>query len=291
MGIDWFRMRPKPDADAGELDRLIALQAEAFQKLPIMWATDSIEQYDLYDEATVRRLQEQSGDACEALEQLLDFPPTGPDGESPADDPDLWFCWRVYPITQFEFFPLRWRLEAHRTILPHELGRQLAVWREWIAAVDRGEHRRYLLDLCLYETVLDLHLRYPDLRKVAERSLSKAARWANKPEIAEIRERIFAFELPALYPAPLFPPPDPQPLADPADDPAYRAITGKVDELVALTRAWDYNAKQNYKLRYYENCYRTFQQFLDRTKDKWLHEFFAWADECCSRGMGLYLDY
>ena len=37
--------------------------------------------------------------------------------------------------------------------------------------------------------------------------------------------------------------------------------------------------------------YPTFDQFLAQASDKWLHDFLAWAETCCSMQMGLFLDY
>lgn len=45
------------------------------------------------------------------------------------------------------------------------------------------------------------------------------------------------------------------------------------------------------KLRYYQDYYPTFEQYLDQSNDDWLHEFFDWAERCSSLGFGLFFDY
>src|SRR5262245_40643132 len=128
-------MRPKRSINEAELAPLIALQAEAFQGLPSMWSTDQIEPYDHHEKETVRRLEQQYGDASRALREMLDFPKYHDATDTASDNPDLVVCWRVYPITHNSIFPLQWRVQAHRTFLPDSLEHQLGVWKEWIAAV------------------------------------------------------------------------------------------------------------------------------------------------------------
>jgi hypothetical protein len=289
MGIDWSRMRPKAHVREAELNRLIDLQAEAFQALPSMWSTDHIEA-EIYNEEEVKRLERQYGDSSRALAELLDFP-TYNDAIKPNDYPELVPCWRVYPITHNSIFPLKWRAQAHRTYLPDPLRQQLRIWKDWLAAVARGDNLPYLLDLYLYDQCMLINELHADTRAIAEGSLSSTARWATKPELVAARDRILAFQVPALHPAPLHPPANTNVTANLAEHEAYQSITQKVRDLVALTRSWDANVKQNRKIRYYEDYYMTFDEFRGQANDKWLHEFLEWAEACCSRDMGLFLDY
>ena len=291
MGIGWFRMRPKRNVVQEELARLIDLQAEAFQNLPSMWSTDHIEPCELHDEQTVRRFERQYGDSSRALQELLEFPVCDPATGTPTDDPDLEFHWRVYPITRREIFPLQWRLQAHRTFLADSLPRQLGQWKDWLTAVRHGSHQSYLLDLYLHETTISLDFLFQELKWEAQDSVSQTGRWATKPKLAAVRDQIFSFQVPDFFPAPLVPLQRSELAVDLSNHPSYQSISKKVEELIRLTRSWDANVKGTRKLRYYENYYMTFAQFLDQANDKWLHDFLRWVEACCCKEMGLFLDY
>jgi hypothetical protein len=291
MGIDWFRMRPKQNAQESELHRLINLQAEAFQRLPSMWSTDQIEPSEIYDEEETRRLERQYGDSSRALTELLDYPTWDDSTYTPHDYPELALCWRVYPITHSGIFPIKWRVEAHRTYLAEPLREQLRTWTDWVFAVSQGRYRQYLLDLYLYETTIRINYVYRVIRNAAQESLSRTGRWAIKPDLVSVRDRILSFQVPALYPASVPLPAQIDIAVNLANHEAYQSISQKVHELIALTRSWDANVKQNWKIRYYENFYETFDEFLAQANYKWLHDFLAWAEACSSKGMGLFLDY
>lgn len=144
MGIDWYQMRPKKSAEESELRRLIALQAEAFQRLPSMWSTDQIEPLGMCDQEEARRLEQQYGESSTALRKMLDFPTWDESTGMPHDDSELAVCWRVYPITHNSIFPIRWRVQAHQTYLPDSLWEQVRKWKEWVSEVLRGCYRPYL---------------------------------------------------------------------------------------------------------------------------------------------------
>jgi hypothetical protein len=291
MGIDWFRMRPKQNAPESELHRLIDMQAEAFQGLPSMWSTEQIEPLEIYDEEEARRLGQQYGESSRTLRELLDFPAWDESTHTPHDYPELLVCWRVYPITHYSIFPIRWRVQAHCTYLPEPLREQLRIWKDWVSAVSEGHFRQYLLDLYLYDITIRINYLYRDIRSVAEESLTRTGRWATKPDLVSVRERILSFQVPALYPAPIHSSAQADISVNLAEHEAYQSINQQVHELIALTRSWDANVRENKKIRYYENYYMTFDQFLAQANDKWLHDFMAWAEACCSKEMGLFLDY
>jgi hypothetical protein len=285
MGIDWARMRPKPGVDDKELSRLIALQAEGIQGTPSFWTSDGVD-------TDVPGLCRQYGESSEALAALLDFPKREPPDDGPNDFADLTTCWRVYAITHNGIFPPRWRLEAHRTMLAEDLRHQIVKWKQWLTEVKDGYHQEYLLDLYLHDTTILLPVLFQDLKNAARESLTKTGKWASRPDLVEVRNRILAFQVPAIYPAPLLRQAGaPQPFIDLAKHEPYQEITGKVKEVIALTRSWDANVRDNRKCRYYEDYYLTFDQFLEQANGHWLHDFLKWAETCCDKRMGLFLDY
>ena len=292
MGINWCRMSPKPDTDRGELLRLIEQQAIAFQGMPYYWATDPVETPDSYHENTRRQYEEQYLASSRALEGLLEFPHCDPDTGTANDDPTLDPSMRVYPITHNTIFPPQWRLQAHRTFLPEQLPGQIAIWKNWITDISEGCHRHYLLDLYLHETTMRLATHCQDLQSVAEGSLSKTAKWVATPDLVAVRKRIASFPIPTIYPAPVVTPLASSEQTINLDEHSrYQFVCSQMDDLISLTRSWDRRAKDDWKVRYYQDHYQTFQQYLDQYQDEWLRSFFTWADTCCSKGFGLFLDY
>jgi hypothetical protein len=131
-----------------------------------------------------------------------------------------------------------------------------------------------------------------ELKAVANASLSKTGKWASKPELAAVREKILALPTPAFHPAPVE-------IAFSASRRAMAAsshvqlaaLWNGIEQLIGLTRAWDRTVRGGWKLRYYEHYYQTFQQYLGQCQDGWLQSFFIWAERCASLGFGLFLDF
>jgi hypothetical protein len=292
VGIDWYRMSPRPDCDQAELTRLVEQQANAFQKMPYFWATDPIETPSTFHDNTRNQHEQQYLSSSKALRDLLIFPQCDPTTDIPTDYPDLESCWRVYPITHNTIFPPKWRMEAHRTFLTQELHEQIVFLKAWTTEVAEGRHENYLLNLYLYETTMFLATHCQQLKGLAEASLSMTAKWANKPDLLTVRKKILALPNPTVHPAPL------ESALMGSDQlmisrghSLIASLWKKIEELISLTRSWDSKAKEGWKLHYYQDFYQTFQQYLDQGKDAWLHSFFQWAERCQSLGFGLFLDY
>ena len=87
MGIDWFRMRPKPEASRGELARLIREQAVALQEDGGHWRTWL---HVPEDEMAKKEAHARYCATCAALRSLLDI------AQYPEDElPDFTVCWHT----------------------------------------------------------------------------------------------------------------------------------------------------------------------------------------------------
>jgi hypothetical protein len=292
VGIDWSGMRPQQNVDPAELESLISRQAEAFQGMPYHWATDSLTP-DSYHEQSRAQFERAYLESSRALKKRLAFPEYDDETNRSGDYPDLAPCWRVYPITHNTIFSPQWRLRAHRTFLPDELGTQIEAWRGWLSAVEADRMRRYLLDLYVHEATKSLFVHDELLRELARASLTNETTWARRPELKAVRERILGLAAAQLVPAPIGPPAEVEPTFDPGDDPRYHDLRRRVSEVCTLTRDWNWAVrKQGWRLMGWDrDAHTDFEGFLAQARDPWLLAFLDWAKTCGSLGMGLFLDY
>ncbi|MBE9117934.1 hypothetical protein IQ249_18715 [Lusitaniella coriacea LEGE 07157] len=292
MGIDWFRVRIKPDVDRKLLDRLVKQQAVSFQSMRGKWTTSQSD-----DKLTLKLLealhQDSYSNALSALSDLLIFPEWDDELNCPKDIPDLQSRWRVYPITYNEIFPPLWQMSAHRTILPGELNAQLETWKTWIAQVLQGEHEDYLRELHLYHTLCKMQEHWTCLRDYAIASLERTGNWTKKPQFIEVRDRILPLPSPNIEQISMYLCLDParrKPGKREGFDAMYKSVFDELKMLIEVTRAWDSNVRGSWRLRYYEKCYLlTFEEFKNLARDEWLEEFFQWVERCVELGFGLYL--
>jgi hypothetical protein len=281
MGIDWRRVRFKPDADRAVLQRLMDQHAHAYQSVD---GWDLSYRRDRVRHALSLRLHESTlVDANRRLREL-----TLPDEDH---DSDFRLVMRVYPITHNPIFPPLVRLRAHRSFLPEQIPPQLREWQEWAEQVAAGEHDAYVRELHFYETANFLQEHWSQLRAIALESLTRTAKWAHEPARDQLRNRIL--NLPEPVPLPAI-------RIDPADRPDWRqenfghqypAALAQARELVELSRAWDAGLRSNLRSGYYERYYYlTLDQFRDHARDPWVFEFLAWATRCAEANYGLLLD-
>lgn len=288
MGIDWERMRVKPGTDRALLERLIEQQAVAAQTL---WGWNSHADTDSVRSGLLEEIHaENYGAASRGLRELLELPEWDDEQQCAKDIPDLDPCWRVYPITYYPIFPPLWRVRAHRTFLPEELGPQLAQWKSWAEGVARGEHDDYLRELHLYETSDWLRYHWSVLRENAVASLNRPTTWAKKPALVEVRELILRLPEPHVHDVRIDPAREP-PERD-RFDADYRVAFEQVTRLLELNRAWNDHALLDWRVKYGPECYSlTLDAFRAHASDPWLQEFFQWAERCESLGFGLFFDY
>jgi hypothetical protein len=283
-------MRPKPGVDPAELERLVRRQADAIQAMICCWPTHTLTP-DSYDEQTKQRLERPYLESSEALKGLLEFPEYDDEAKLCCDHPDLAPCWRVYPITCNTVFPLQWRLTAHRTILPDELGPHIEVWTRWLSAVSGGEHRMYLFQLYTHEITKRLYAHWQDLKEQAEALGPETTAPSQRPRFEALRARILGRPTPVIAPAPIRPAATSgQTPADEDQPPDDREVMGWATELLSVIRVWA-EVTGDESLCGYEADFPSFDQYLAEARDPWLLNFLRWAETCRSLGMGLFLDY
>ena len=289
MGVDWFRMRPKADANPEVLIKLIH---EQFTYFPYSGGhikslyTDKI----LYDNLSEEQLTYYAtcyGESSKALQALLEIEPY-----PPLDFPNFEVCWRVYPITYNLIFPRQLRRDAYRTFLPEELPKQLEIWKNYIADVHQGKLKPYLLDLYLYYISKSLYEHWEFFQDSAQASLSRTNNWVNKPALQLLQAQILNLTAPYRHPTPPDLPPEKSyytPEFISRLNMIYELVQSQAEELVKLTCAWNAKVPKNWKHRIRGISYN-FDEFMELSKDLWLTEFFTWVERCCAQGMGLYLD-
>jgi hypothetical protein len=312
MGADWIKFRVREDADAAEVRDLAAFVSEQYPHG--RWIVTPSPFSD--DERTRGRWRK----ALERLEDLLVFPRgrldavdywdyttlTDPPGSTvevvfegrprvvPSVD-DLDKC-RVYVISCNPVFPIEWRDEAHRIILPTELPAYYDKWRTHIAEVRAGLWQQYLHELYLFDRVRDEHQyeQFEDLAWSANESLTRANAWCHKERLAPIRDRILQFNavgsLQAMRAA----------ITWPRFDESIRAVAVTTEQLQKEAEYWELRRRgtaqimewnglvpQNWKLQFPSKV--TYEDFIARAECSWLKGFFAWCEYLIDRGNGLFL--
>jgi len=285
MGIDWFPFKPKRGADLTRIEILARLQGATFQAMPEMWNTDplppySTEQYER-DRQSHAELYEEYRAASEELRSLIDFGMC-------EEDPEYVESFRVAPMAS-GVFPPQWRMTAYRTILPDQLPAQLRVWESWLNTVRQGRLRRYLLEVYLYETTMELSWAWEELREMADYVNTLTNTWTRRPHCIAVREEIAQLPRPAVFGAPIRVPEDNLD-QDPTEE--QLATLKEVEEEAVhcrrLARRWHRNTK-NCACGHYS--LHDFAEYLEFAHDPHLDELFVWARKWESRGYGLYLDY
>jgi hypothetical protein len=285
VGIDWYRMRPRPGAARERLAALVAEQALALLQLPSFWSADLLPGTPLPEEdpAVLDAYQRSSRELAELLE-MPDYPPT--------DIPDLDPRFRVYPIAGCEVFPPQSRLGAYRSFLPDELLAQLGRWRGWLDRVRQGTAEGYLCRLYAYETSLTWWQHATALRHALDGAVKRPDAPSDAAKFREACERVRACPEMLPLPAPALPPYGPADEPASAEDLALQAQCWKeAGELVALSEAWDAAVEEPWQVRVDRAYYASPEQFRNEANGPWLGEFLNWAQRCCDAGCGLFLDY
>jgi hypothetical protein len=191
---------------------------------------------------------------------------------------------RVAVISSEVLFPIEWRIEVERTILPWELSDQLAIWQNYREGVKQGGHRPFLRQLyiyaCLHELVtVDLANFIP----VVQRSATVTGGWAKRPEVVACREEVLAAPLLTLPPAPQWP------------------AGGGESDLIVVERAFatvesavsawnDAVRRGNFRLRLPRRPLPFEQWIAARLDDEWYSSFLTWVEPWKCGGYGLYRD-
>jgi hypothetical protein len=312
MGADWLKFRIRPGADANEVREMAAFVSEQYPHgrwivTPSSFADDDATR-DLWQKAVTR------------LESLLVFPkgclqdvdywsytaltdPPGMNLEVAFGDQewvapqlrDVDLC-RVYVISHNPVFPIEWRDEAYRIILPADLRDYCDKWRGYIQEVRAGLWRQYLHDLYLFDRVTDGHQyeQVEDLVNGARTSLTRTNAWCRKEGLSPIRDRILrcnAVErlrsIRQATPRPRF-----------ADAVRAGTVTAEQQQEEAgywelrqtaavQIKEWNRLVPQKWKVQYPVKI--SFGDFLARADCSWLNGFFAWCEELVGGEYGLFL--
>ena len=290
VGIDWSRASVSRDADPVLIGRLIEQQSLAYQSMG-GWKPQAGSDYDGVLRDLLNRLHEKSYlTASAALRKLLTFPKLDDDQFYALDIPDLDPCWRVYPITDNPTFPPLWRVQAYRTLLPDQLYSQIREWKRWKEQVLGAEQDDYLRELHVYETSDLMRYHWTILRENVIASRDRAYDWAMKPNLTEICERILRLPEPAVVDARIDPG-DEGPTNRDEFNERYQASFASLSVLLDLTRSWNSEVPEDWKVEYECGYDLTIESFRDKCRDPWLHEFLDWADRCAEQGFVLFLDY
>ncbi len=167
MGVDWIPYRVEAGCSREELRELVRLEAAHFRLSEFSSATQLDPRLRLSEaeEGEVRRAYAESG---------------------PLNRQLLFKCesHRTSVVTQKDIFPVEWRTDAERTILPWELAGQLSAWQDYLDEIKQGGHRAYLRQLYVYQHLQDLKtVEVENLVSVAKKSLTASGIWALRPEV------------------------------------------------------------------------------------------------------------
>lgn len=286
MGIDYVRFRT--DKPESELRDLVDRQAMAAQS---MWGRNTYANPDnsLTEYHLMERIHQAAyRSACDSLEQALQFATWNEATGAAADIPDLDWSWRISVISGNAIFPPLWRVQSNRTILPSEVSDQLNRWRTWVEEVSRGLYEPYVRRLLLHHDTDFLWYHWSYLRSMAEQTSTKEANWAQTPEIKAVRQQILQIPEPRILAAAL----EPETCDDEVGRRQHDELRELVNQINASTRAWNYHAKNNFRLPDYRSSYHaTVDAFRQNATGEWLADFFVWVHRCCKENFGLYFDY
>ena len=296
MGVDWIKFKLKSDVNLQQVRMWVERQSQNFAFSfgyldRIEGANDDLFSLPPEEEAIKRNMYRE---ACDRLEELIDFPNSDEawDGES-LERPLM----RVYPITQNCIFPLEWRNAAYTTILPLDLPRYIAKWKNYLEDVKRGKYRNYLYQLFLFEDYyspgsLSWKTALEDFDYWLEESYNRDNAWTKKEKFLKTREEVVARKIPNV-------PEIETPVFDPssADRPLELEIQAKYDryiEVISIAneniQKWNRCLTSKWRIRLPE--FYNFEDYLQAgLESDWLHEFFEWCDRLIEEEYGLYLDY
>src|SRR5205823_5858103 len=111
-------------------------------------------------------------EALDGIDPLIDLPDWDEQRGCSADVPDLDPHFRIGAIADNRLFPPLWRLRACRTLLPDEVGPQVAQWRSWVDQVMGGQQDNYVRELHVHDL--------SDLLRYHRSLLREQAAWSRR---------------------------------------------------------------------------------------------------------------
>ena len=306
MGADWLKFKIRKDANLKEVRQLAAfLNEHPFHSHSVVTPPPT------WDEAIAARWKK----THQELQNLLEFPrdreqagywdftmltdPPGVQlGRPPGMPPqvgELEIC-RVYVLSHNPLFPVEWREEAYRIILPTELPAYISKWRTYIEQVLAGQWPSYLHALYLYDRVHDVHQHqeFANLLRWAEESQTRRSAWCRKEQLVSVRELILQFNalaqlqaMRAAIPWPKFDEAKPGKKISKqqqAQEEEYWKLFGRAAEQI---REWNRFVPQNRKAQFPNKL--TYDNYLGHASSSWLRNFFAWCRHLADQKYGLFL--
>jgi hypothetical protein len=312
MGADWVKFRIRPTADAGSVRRIAdfvsrwyphghgvlcprdvpeflasadkAQRARKELEAMLLLPRGGLENADYFD---LRSLTDPPGNNLRTLFGTAEsaVPPLS----------EIEVC-RVYVISHNPVFPIEWRDEAYRIILPDELPTYFERWHGYIEQVTAGRWQQYLHELYLIDRLRDEH-QYQEFDRLlgnAQESRARANAWCRREGLGPVRDRILAFNalqrLKAMHesiPCPVFARADFDALTSAEQFEQERCYWALRQEAAAQIKAWNRFAPKNRKVQY--PCKMEFATFIACARSAWLHYFFEWCAVLIREGYGLFL--
>jgi hypothetical protein len=284
MGQDWVRAHLRNDAPLEEVARLVREQARASYDLRGYWEShyDFRKEVPPLDDTDAHR---RFGACFEALVRYV-RDEDRPAGDGPAE------LRRTYQVTRNRVFPPEWRTQATRSFLPRELRAHVRAWRTYIEQLRQGQHRGYLRELFAHDLSLDVVSFWRQLRSRAERARERTNRWAQKPEVVDVRERILSTPEPPFHPAPVWAVWRDAPDAfEPRTIDTYHTLE-KSGPYAQLLREWNRRVASNNRVSpHFWNSpvgQEPLEWQLRATTGPDMDDFFDWLEPAGADGMLLY---
>src|SRR5262245_61791549 len=255
MGVDWVPCRVEAGYTREEMHELVRLEAAHFRMSG--WSSaatlDPRIRFSEADQVEVQRAYTDRGPLHRRLLFKRD-------------------SHRVSVIAQEELFPIEWRIEAERTILPWELGEQLSAWQGYRDEVGRGMHQAYLRELYVYVQIHGLvTVEVENLTSVVRSSLTATGSWARRPEVGACRDELLAGEIVALPRPPTWP--------GAGAEPDLLVVQRAFERVESAIRGWNSAVQRGNK------CVRPpkrppgFDEWVaNRLRDGWYPSFLVWVE-------------
>lgn len=275
MGVDWIPCRIEPDVDEEVVREVARLNWERFCKdggwmLHALWPLIGKNPFSEYTESS-------DDPDIETNQRVSDFV--------------LLKCssFRVNVVGEHQILPLEWRVRSYRTILPRELPLEFNKWIAYRSDVRRGAHRRYLADLLIYLSQIQLGEYQVNNMGWIKQSEEKPAAWAQRPESKAARERILALPPP---PVPAYP----EWREDYAGDSAtwsdrFSELKQRRQSLFDMARDWNEATRRgNWRLPLPPEI-EELEEWIEKWLNyEWFDEFVVWIKRWLDGGYGLYRD-
>jgi hypothetical protein len=312
MGADWIKFKVRPDADMTEVERLSTLVSEQYPHgrwivTPATFSSDEavLARWQAALNQLKRLLIFHQGEldkldywACTALTDPPGMNPEVVFGKQERAVPrlaDIDIC-RVYVISHNPVFPIEWRDEAYRIILPRELPSFFEKWRTYIEQVREGQWQGYLHELYLFDRLFEEYQLevFEDIYLTAQASLTQTNAWCRKETLTPIRERILQFNAVGRLKA--LRQPIPRPLL--SDTKRFLGVASEQleaerqywelrDACAEQIKEWNRHVPHKRKCRFPRKF--TSEEFVARADDTWLKNFLSWCRYLSDEGFGLFL--